>query len=421
MKGLVGSIAVVAALAALALWFVSAEGPEDAERLVANEEMGGFAPADTVEHALLAPAQTAPEHELSPLSGRTDAAIEARVSDTRPTLSGRVLDAAGRPVSSAWVRVLDASGNSSLATTVTGGAFAVRVPSGQGPYEVSANRDRAYSIRRNVVAGAGELVLRLESHVLRGWVVDDLGEPVPEFEVQTSSAAWGASGLGGAGRRGLLEIADLPPGECRVEVHALGWRQVEPCRVTLPCEGVEIRMVHDAEVRGVVLDALGRPVPRASVHAQTATAFLDVRSGADGEFAMPRIPAGQVTLYALRAGFGSSDPVTLDLAPGQLVDGLVLELDASAKLIGTLLDGRGRPVAGAIVQAGRAGELRTVSATTDGRGHFHLPGLCTGDVFVHSEIGGRTLSRRLHLEPGEVREVVLEPEGPEPEDPPGGR
>lgn len=406
MKGLVGTIAVVAVLAALALWFARDQGAET--RGVASVEASTLAPAATVERAPLSSARTPAPDELSPRPGRTDAspvATEARESDTRPTLSGRVIDAAGTPVSSAWVRILDASGNASIATTVTGGAFAVRVPSEQGPYEVTANRDQAYAIRSDVVPGATELVLRLESHVLRGWVVDDLGEPVPEFEVRTSGAVWGASYRGGTGHRGIFEITDLPPGECGVDVWGKGWRQVEPCRVTLPCEGVEIRTVRDAEVRGVVLDALGRPLPRVSVRVQG----LDVRSGAQGEFALPRIPAGKVTVYALRAGFGSSDPVTLDLAPGQLVEDLVLEVGASAKLIGTLVDDHGRPVAGAIVQAGRSGELRTVSATTDERGSFLLTGVRTGEVLVRSEVDGRPLSQTLHLEPGEVREVVLEP------------
>jgi tetratricopeptide (TPR) repeat protein len=73
---------------------------------------------------------------------------------------------------------------------------------------------------------------------------------------------------------------------------------------------------------------------------------------------------------------------------------------------GVVQDGRGAPVAGALVllQSTPAGDVR--SATTDGKGHFNLPGLQAGTwVFTISAEGYRAVRRHTFVEAGNTADA----------------
>ncbi len=116
-------------------------------------------------------------------------------------------------------------------------------------------------------------------------------------------------------------------------------------------------------VDGVVVDAAGQPVPdvrisvdaaddrAAALHRTMTGAEPDAVTGPDGRFVVRDRRRGErVNVTAKREGYAEKTVPSIALPP----DGPVkLALDASSRVSGRVLDPDGRPVAGALVSAGR--------------------------------------------------------------------
>lgn len=157
--------------------------------------------------------------------------------------------------------------------------------------------------------------------------------------------------------------------------------------------------VGSAVVRGVVVTDAADPQPlrRATVRLSGAGSTSRVVGTDDeGRFAFDRLPAGQFTVSATKAGFvpgshGATRPgrgpgVPVAVADGQTVD-VAIRLLPGAVITGVLTDERGNPMPGITVTALniRASGGPTMPSTygvSDDRGMYRIFGLAPGDYVV---------------------------------------
>jgi len=147
------------------------------------------------------------------------------------------------------------------------------------------------------------------------------------------------------------------------------------------------------------------PVPKAQVglypsDSDTAKAAAEriVRSGTDGTFVFPDLPAGTYGVGVWRNGFSEHSPQeqeddhgqSVTLKPGQKVDSLTLHLHPTGVIAGQISDEDGEAVLGVELFALRInflpGGQKQVSAVgrtvTDDLGNFRLPNLEPGSYLI---------------------------------------
>ena len=175
-------------------------------------------------------------------------------------------------------------------------------------------------------------------------------------------------------------------------------------------------------IEGRIRDGAGRPVAGALVIARRIDVRLlarpaTARSDARGAFSVALDAAGD---YALRVESSGLAPSTVDRVRAPAT-GLVVTLERGATLEGVVKDGRGRPVAGARVEAQEWKEWRAsplmeagagrVRTTTDARGSFRLAGLAAAAQSVQASARGVGGARRDGVRPGQRIELFLAPSG----------
>lgn len=186
-----------------------------------------------------------------------------------------------------------------------------------------------------------------------------------------------------------------------------------------------VAMTRGASVTGVVVDAAsGRPVANVLVRrctprdplgpweAYTAKYALDTRTDERGAFAFAALPVETMQLYVEAAGFAPVVDGPFDVAPAPARR---IELHAGAKLVGRLLDSRGKPMASEPVRVatvfqppahGRDWEL-----VTDREGRFELGDLPLATYEASRELRwerGATFDLSQQIEIVEAREYSIE-------------
>jgi carboxypeptidase family protein len=149
----------------------------------------------------------------------------------------------------------------------------------------------------------------------------------------------------------------------------------------------------------------GEPLPKAQVElypanpntAEAAGPERIVRTGTDGTFVFPDLPAGTYGISVSRNGFSEFPPQQEDhgnqfitLKPGEKLEGLLLRLHPTGAIAGHVSDEDGEAVQGLEVFALRVnfqpGGRKQVSAfaqaVTDDLGNFRLPNLPPGSYYV---------------------------------------
>jgi hypothetical protein len=158
-----------------------------------------------------------------------------------------------------------------------------------------------------------------------------------------------------------------------------------PIRVAPPPAGPEASDARPATFEGRVVGApTGAGIAGADLTFSRGGAAAAVRSAADGAFRFEPPEPGRWLLAAVTATgyfpfapeWGHS-PVQLDAAPGRHVTGIEIHLTPARELEGRVVDGEGKPVAGAEVRLlGAAGEAALVPIadrfTSDAAGAFRF-------------------------------------------------
>ncbi len=163
-------------------------------------------------------------------------------------------------------------------------------------------------------------------------------------------------------------------------------------------------------LRGVVKKPDGQPCADARVLASSEGDWFGVddrevrsaKSGADGSFELPHVPAGALKLRAEADNFLSSPKTDLELPAGRVTEGLVLVLREGQAVGGTLRWSDGSPAAGVEVRAsfdlsqvGGMGAFNALEGAegrskSDAEGRFHIGGLGKGPFTLraHAPVPG---------------------------------
>lgn len=253
-------------------------------------------------------------------------------------------------------------------------------------------------------AAASRADFRLRKSLqIRGRVLDTQGAPVAGARVWTWDVQESPVRSDVMGR---FVLHDLDPRQDRHLVHATAPGFIGQGRYVTRVKagaGLELRLSRGARVTGRVRDASGQPAVGARILLGWGKDELVTRADAAGWFAFDGARPGKTWLRAEHPG---SRPLTQALQvpePGQTVD-LDLQLEAGRVLRGRVVDGGGRGIRDALVQAlGIKGS--TPSARSAADGSFELGGLPAEVKLLSARAAGFATAHEPVAagQPGEIR------------------
>lgn len=354
------------------------------------------------------------------------------------TIEGRVLSDAGEPLRREMLaevlgRLANGDPDFTRRRRVRLSDGLLRVPGlAPGRYDLSVRpitlagdpdlTDVAATLVRDVEAGTTGLEVRLaRGAVLQGRLEDDAGQLV-------LSKGWVRALREGETRRDLAVMVDAPgdgtfrlgplEANVRYDLEAGGFGVLRSGRTRGVAPGdarVVIVLSRGARIAGRVLDADGKPVPRGvSVGAFASEGSLEqpgrrmfASTGEDGRFVLGGLPD---LPFEVQAGGGLSGYLgeqASDVKPN--TEDLVLHVSPGVRLVGTLVDAQGKPVAttslGANDGAHRAAMHPYAQVGPDGR--FTLSGLQPGPVELYLMRGGAIVALGKVTAPGADLQVLV--------------
>lgn len=315
---------------------------------------------------------------------------------------GTVIDDTGKPVAGAIV----VSGTNA-AETSREGRFRLEVRAGSASV-LAIGPDGRIGRREGIAIRADEDVdldrLRvLPSACFSGSIIDDSSrQPVASALVTAATMRIGADSdplewrTARADGRGRFQLCGLASGTHRLEVEHPGYLPAEMDSVLAtiePADGISVALRRESAVAGRVTDESGVPVPGARVHLHAVSDTRAVTTK-DGRFRLRRLePARNAELEAEKVGFARARRPGLQLKAGAstLVPDLILR--HGLRVVGTVVDPSGSPVAGVEVRAASEAEKAKLDsrfgeppplpdASSDARGRFELAGLDPGEYRV---------------------------------------
>lgn len=384
-------------------------------------------------------------------------------------IAGRVLLPNGSPAAEAEVTLGKAGGGGGWGNW--GGSRERRVGETQtdatGAFRISGLTEGQHTLRATlqpegqratwratedaIEAGRSDVLLTLaEPIAITGRVLDDLGAPVTQYEVNASSAAPGGPRVGQSNHddEGAFVFELVGPGQWNLSIEAPGHVRSEEQLVRLPGEGQELEFViaRHASVAGRVVDSTGNAVRGATVKADDGSRAGNPWAGARGEttetddegaFVLAGLTPGGVSLTASAEEWADSEALALELAPGEEREGANLALRIGGRIEGMVVTPEGDPMVGQRVSWGpnAMGFGSLDDTTTDGSGRFVFEHVTPGDWAVSAspsmadmgrsmrgrrdqtafvEVMGDLITQTVSVVDGEVSEVYL---GGEPKRP----
>lgn len=323
-------------------------------------------------------------------------------------LEGFVVDAAGKPVEGAEIRVADAgetipfrlrSDGSDEPAGLSGvdGFFRIEDLRSGSPVDVSASRTGyAPGDAQGVQVPADppiRLILQAVGTV-SGRVVDPDGEPIAGAHVRLEIRPRTLRGLEGgrlysntpqidrSDAEGNFRITDVIPGPVGLSAQASGWQAGTVAGLELrggeEKSGIEIVLSPAAILKGRVLSPSGRPLPGAQVQ----TTFEDQGAGlavastdSEGVYVLDTLPPGNRTLEATHPDHGAARR-QVELRPGE--NSLDFSLEGGSEVTGRVVDDAGAPVAGAHVTTIARGIFRSLEDTSEADGSFRFTAVADG-------------------------------------------
>ncbi|MEZ4365857.1 MAG: carboxypeptidase-like regulatory domain-containing protein [Kofleriaceae bacterium] len=270
------------------------------------------------------------------------------------------------------------------------------------------------------VVGAGgasidvTLVLR-RGAAISGRVLDEAGKPIAGARVlpRDASAGWDFADGSRDGvltdAKGAYAIAAVAPGTYRLTARAPGFAPGSSGLVTVDGRTAltdqDIRLSPGGTIAGKVVDGRGAPAPYATVRIGGAPGdrgvgeVRQVSTDDAGGFRVDGLPRAKLRAHA-ESETAASAIVDVDLVAAAEANGVVLALDVTGTIAGTVVDSAGQPVAEVTVTAtpdiwkgtglDRVMLAGPATATTDGGGAFVLRGLPDADFRVSASGGGAT-------------------------------
>ncbi len=332
------------------------------------------------------------------------------------SVTGRVLDAGGKPVAGAKVQWTAYRSDDEALLDLTAGrdpaVLGETSTDAEGRFRAVLDKPGVSAALRVVVGGhpsarfAGPFdsseetslfdILLPAAQPMSGRVVEEAGKPVGGARILVTSSEGLLDGdaryvaEARAGADGAFAVPDAPSGARVVVVRAQDF--IPANRIQIEAKPDEkISLQQGGSVRGLVTDPAGKPVPGVLVTTDDAAAQTD----AQGKFRLAGLPAGGLHLQALskddlaarkdglRVRKGEEVEANLKLRPGTVISGTVIE------------EGTRRPVAGARVSAYPAARFARFArrreeraARTDARGRFRLAGLAPSRYSIEAAKDG---------------------------------
>jgi len=244
------------------------------------------------------------------------------------------------------------------------------------------------------------LVLKAPAGV-PGRVVDEKGEPVAKFKIQSVRQGQGPMGNFGEEERseafedenGRFLVTGLIEGTWHLHAIAEGFGLPDPVVVEIPraadAPEISIAIEHSASAAGVVKSPGGALVAGAVVEVHTGEPSWKgmIQSGpkppratshADGTFRLDGLRSGKFQIAASSKEYAKSLPVDLELTTGQHATGIEITLRQGGTLTGEVYADNGKPATGMFVQAVQMKDFDSQMAFTGSRGEFRIENLLPG-------------------------------------------
>ncbi|HEX7185369.1 MAG TPA: carboxypeptidase-like regulatory domain-containing protein [Thermoanaerobaculia bacterium] len=329
-------------------------------------------------------------------------------------LEGFVVDAAGKPVEGAEIRLTDAgdpfpirrrSGGDDEPAGLSGvdGSFRIEDLSAGSPVDVSASRTGYAPGEAQGIQVPADPPIRLVLQAvgtISGRVVDPNGKPIADAFVHVGfgpRAGRGMTMLSGGPQadrsdaEGNFRITDVIPGPVELSAQAPGWQRGTVAGLELrggeEKSGIEIVLAPGAILKGRVLSPSGRPLPGAQVQ----TIFEDLAAGTamkntddEGRYELDTLAPGNRTLEASHPDYGMARR-QVELRPGE--NSLDFTLEGGNEVTGRVVDDAGRPVAGAQVTMIAHGVFQRFQDTSEADGSFRFAAVADGayEAFASKE------------------------------------
>jgi hypothetical protein len=362
-------------------------------------------------------------------AGQTQRGLVLVLGSAEAGLSGRVVDSGGGAIAGARVVAGIMKDNTPIAfAAVTDGEGRYGLPLPAGEYRFQAEAS-GYAPARFSLQLHLPMVRDFRLHPasgIRGRVLARAdGVPLPGAEVSLvdlqSMDMRMVTRTTLADDTGAFSFAGLDPSSYRLIAHAGVYVGQHPAPVVVGLAQetvVDIRLDRGRRVQGTVQAKGGAPlrdvalmVPFGPVEfLASRQPGVRARSDGQGRFQLDGLPPGRVDLLAT-APTGRAR-TTVDLTTADR-DGLVLTIDPDGVVMGTVIDERRRPIAGARVAAATGARRGPWSppALSDDSGRFRIEGLTPGPLSVAaSHASGVAELSPGNLEPGvpRVLEVILD-------------
>ncbi len=188
---------------------------------------------------------------------------------------------------------------------------------------------------------------------------------------------------------GTFVLTGVPRSEFSIGARHENWGPSQRVNLTRSQDAVTLKLRENAGVEGIVVDHAGQPVEGARLSLRRVGLLFgedlqrqlpQTESEEHGEFQLRGLQAGTFNLRATADGFPRLSRL-VDLEEGQILSGLVMQLELGSALTGVVLNSDGLPVAGARVsllsELSRFGDLQVHTepnhrTQTDDAGGFTL-------------------------------------------------
>ncbi len=279
--------------------------------------------------------------------------------------------------------------------------------------------------------------------VIRGRVVDDRGEPVSRFLIETvrpsdrsprdsrrtnAQRRLAATAFNGDGSFALKSLAD---GEWEVAVLGAGDTHSPPQLVTLPWSGGDLELVlpRAGRITGVVVDDSAAPVPQAAIYAiypgENPHTGMGRHDGAEpralaeanGRFELEKLQPGTVLLAITDEAHADSEWTSVVVEPAGATD-VVLRVTVGARVVGSIDPSLGEVFGREVELFSFNGSLGWRTTYSDPAGRFTIenvipqpyvielrpPGYSEGTVAP----GAESIRRRIDVREKQTVAVVFE-------------
>ncbi len=299
-------------------------------------------------------------------------------------ISGRIVDDAGRPVAEAII-VIDSTGAPCLSDS--SGEFYLH-DIRPGVHELLISRMHYQSVRiESVTVEMGQEVSGIKCALVRdpeywpatisGRIFDDRDSALPNAIVSVDSLNL----VSVTDSSGFFRLTGVVAGSYRIHVahayfHAVFFDSVR-CGISDTIDNFTVTLTRNSRffpgcMRGVVIDESGEDIAGALVTLDSAAGACVTDSA--GRFAFSNVAPGEHKLAASHARYHSAKRDSLVIGLEDTVTGIELVMAKSAagfpgEIYGTIADGDGAPVEGALVRL----DTSSVVVPADANGAFVIP------------------------------------------------